>query len=211
MTILEITGLIVSTGILGGMFYLGSRFGTFETKLSNLIYRLQNLPCMQNDGHCALVHELDGKIDNVNIKLSFIEGELGMLKENFNLYIKGKPQIMLSYSPTALTTDGLEIAKQLNAKDIIEKNWERIYENLEKNISDKNPYDIQEYCLYVAATKIDAFLSDEDINFLKQFAYNEGNTIFYYHPIFALIIRDKYLALKGIDVLEVDIHDPKKQ
>jgi hypothetical protein len=76
------------------------------------------------------------------------------------------------------------------------------------NVGNKNAYDIQEYCNMTAAVELEKFISNEDIENLKQFAYKEGNPLMYYSTIFAILIRDKYLSIKGIDVSDVDKNDP---
>lgn len=91
---------------------------------------------------------------------------------------------------------------------MIANNWDIIYKNLEENICDKNAYDIQEYCMRTAAVELDKFLRKEDINFIKQYAYKEGQSLAYYAPIFGIIIRDKYLQIKGINSSEIDKHNP---
>lgn len=150
------------------------------------------------------IDKVEKNIDGIRIDLSYVKGTLDII-------IKGKEPLAKAQSPISLTTEGIEKAKELNAEDIISRNWDKIYDNLEKNILNKNAYDIQRYCLDIAATGLYKIINNEDIELLKKIAYNEGNSLFYYSPIFGILIRDKYLSLKGINVLEIDLHDPSKQ
>jgi len=160
-----------------------------------------------NNSHSGInkaIDKLEKNIDGIRIDLSYVKG-------NLDIITKGKEPLAKAQSPISLTQEGLEKAKKINAENIISKNWDKIYDNLEKNIQNKNAYDIQRYCLDIAAIGLNKIISNEDIELLKKIAYNEGNSLFYYSPIFGILIRDKYLSLKGINVSEIDIHDPSKQ
>jgi len=210
--VITIIGIILSAcaGIIGAVYYLGNKFGNFETGINNLINRLNNLQCTQSDGHCNLVNTIDNKIDDVNIGLSFVRGELSILKENINSYtIKDRPRIIVSNSPLSLNEIGIDLSKELKASEIIEKNWNKIRNDLDNHVKESNPYDIQEYCMYNAAVNLEKFIGNDDVDFLKSFAFERGNSLMYYTGIFGILIRDKYLSLKGINVSDVDKHDPK--
>ena len=87
----------------------------------------------------------------------------------------------------------------------------KIFKNLVSSIFDKNAYDIQQYCIETAAVEPEKFFAKADLDKLKQFAFNQGNPFQYYSSMFGIIIRDKYLQIKGISISEVDINDPKLQ
>jgi hypothetical protein len=166
-----------------------------------------------NNSHSELnkkIDKMETNIDDIKTDLSFLKGSFDFLKESFNIYKKGISPVTASFSPVSLTKTGIETAKKLNAEAMIAKNWDKIYNDLEKNISNKNAYDIQKYCIDTAGMYLDRFISNSDIDFLKILAYKEGNSLLYYTPIFGVLIRDKYLSIKEIDVSEVDEHDPNK-
>lgn len=116
-----------------------------------------------------------------------------------------------SHSPLSLTDKGMEIARRLNAAAMVNDNWGRIRSDMEANICDNTPYDIQQYCIEIAAVEPSRFFDTEVIDRVKQFAFQNGKTLQYYSIVFALIIRDRYFAEKGIALDAVDECDPTKR
>lgn len=156
-----------------------------------------------NASHSVLsktVEKIESNINDIRKDLSYVKGSLDIIKRETTPFAE-------SHSPVSLTREGIEKSKELKAEDIISKNWDKIFDNIEKNIPNKNAYDIQQYCMNLAAVDLDKVISNDDIDFLKKFAYNEGNTLLYYSPIFGILIRDKYLSMKGIDVSDIDKHE----
>ncbi|MCL2598026.1 MAG: hypothetical protein FWD66_10355 [Paludibacter sp.] len=146
---------------------------------------------------------IDTKIDDIRRDFSYVRGSIDInLQNNF---AKRK-------SPIALTQAGIEMSNELKAKETVERNWSKIFADLEENIytSEKNPYDIQEYIRKIAAVEPEKFFSDDDLLGMKNFAFKQGQSLMYYSIIYAIIIRDKYLSEKGINVSEIDKHDPHK-
>jgi hypothetical protein len=179
-----------------------------------LVYWVTKKVTTINSSHSVLtksVEKVEQNIDGIRTDMSYIKGSFDILKESFNIYKKGVSPMTESFSPVSLTKTGIETAEKLNAETMIAKNWDKIYDDLEKNISNKNAYDIQKYCMDTAAMYLDKFISNSDIDSLKMLAYREGNPLLYYTPIFGVLVRDKYLSLKGINVSEVDEHDPNKK
>ncbi len=160
--------------------------------------------------------KIDTHIDEVRKDLSFLKGvinnndvdemrkDLSYLKGSFDIIRSGANPLTKSKSPISLTEKGLEVAEKINARDIIANNWEKIYADLESNICDKNAYDIQEYCIETASVEPERFFDKDTLSKLKDFAYNEGRPLQYYGGMLGVLIRDKYLNIKGIDVSEVD-------
>jgi hypothetical protein len=163
-----------------------------------------------HDGISKKIDKVEANVDDMRKDLSYVKGSLDIVKETLNIFRNGISPLVESCSPVSLTQRGKEISKELNAEDIICRNWTKIYDNLEENICNKNAYDIQQYCLYTAAVELEKFISKEDIDFLKKIAYQQGNPLLYYSSVFGIIIRDKYLSIKGINMSEVDKHDPNR-
>jgi len=158
--------------------------------------------------HDVDIKDIKTDIKKMSSNISDVRKDLSYLRGGFDIFKKGMSQLATSKSPISLTQIGKEISKKINAESMVAQNWDKIYDNLEKNISNKNAYDIQQYCMDTAAVELDKFLSDADIDSLKILAYKEGNPLLYYSPVFAIPIRDKYLSIKGINVSEVDKNDP---
>jgi hypothetical protein len=145
--------------------------------------------------------ETSAYIDEIRKDLSYLKGNIDIIIMNNNPLMKKK-------SPISLTDKGLEVSRKIKAEEIIEKNWKRIYENLEKNICDKNAYDIQGYCLTTSSVNPEKFFDGNDIRRLKEFAFSQGNPLNIYMQMMGIIIRDKYLKIKGIDISDIDRYTP---
>jgi len=196
-----------------------SPFGSFASILSLLllafwlVYWVTKKVTTINNSHDGLVktnNKIEANIDEIRKDLSYLKGSFDFIKESFNIFKKGASPMAESFSPIRLTDIGKEKSKIINAEEMIARNWDKIYDNLEENIDGKNAYDIQQYCMDTAAMYPDKFLSDADIDSIKMLAYREGNPLLYYSPLFAIPIRDKYLSIKGINVSEIDTNDPSK-
>ena len=145
----------------------------------------------------------DRHMDEIRKDISYLKGMIDVFKNPIKAVTE-------SHSPVSLTEIGTTISTELNAEGMIAKNWEVIYKNLEENICEKNAYDIQQYCIETAIVELDKFLTKEDVDTVKMRAFKDGHPLAYYAPIFGILIRNKYLKLKNIDVDEIDKHDPKK-
>jgi hypothetical protein len=154
---------------------------------------------------------LDKRFRYVEINIDEIRKDLSYLKGTIDVIRNDSTPLAQRHSPISLTQKGIEVSAELNAEAMIAKNWEAILKDLDKNLVDKNAYDIQQYCLETAAVEIEKFLKPEDLQFLKTYAFKNGNSLAYYSVIFGLIIRDKYLICKNIDSSEIDACDPNKK
>lgn len=147
------------------------------------------------------VKKMDTNIDDIRRDLSYLKGSIDIIKSGAN-------PLTQSNSPITLSEKGKDVAEKLNADELIANNWDKIYANLESKICDKNAYDIQQYCIDTASVEPEAFFDKETILKLKNFAYKEGRPLQYYSSMLGVLIRDKYLEIKEIDVSEIDAHDP---
>jgi hypothetical protein len=148
------------------------------------------------------VDKIEGHIDAIRRDISFLKGVIDLFKTN------SLQSVAQRKSPMALTDMGKEISEKIKAKEMITKNWDKIYIDLEENIGNKNAYDIQQDCLDAAIIDLSKFVNESDLNKIKLYAFNDGRSLAFYSPIFALLTRDKYFETKGINVLDVDNYDP---
>lgn len=173
-------------------------------------------------GAIYLTHWSTKKITEITTEHNMIKGSTSKLETTLDeikkdiLYLKVNSEfknsdLAQSHSPISLTKKGEEISKEINTEEMIARNWDIIYKDLEENISNKNAYDIQQYCIETASMFLDKFLCSEDMDSLKQYAYNTGKPISYYSILFAIPIRDKYLSIKGISADDIDKCDPNKK
>jgi hypothetical protein len=171
-----------------------------------LIYYITKKITQINSDHSVLtenVNKTSRHIDEIRRDLSYLKGNIDVITMNNNPLMKKK-------SPISLTDKGIEVSREINAEEIIERNWEKIYGNLEKNICDKNAYDIQVYCLTTTSVNPEQFFEEADIRFIKKFAFSQGDPLNIYMQMMGIIIRDRYLQSKGIDVNEIDKNDPNR-
>jgi len=202
------TPVIVATAVwIVAKFYF-KRFVVIEKKI-------KDAPCDKHDSGIketrAGIKEIREVVKEMSLDVGEVKNDLSYLRGGFEMFKKGISPVAQSLSPIGLTPIGIEKSKIINAEEMVARNWEKIYENLEQNIKSKNAYDIQQYCMDTAAVHPDKFLSDSDIDSLKMLAYREGNPLMYYSPVFGIPIRDKYLSIKGIDISDVDKNDPSQK
>lgn len=120
--------------------------------------------------------------------------DLSYLRGNIDIALQGRGhQLTKAHSPISLTPEGEKVASELGAAEMIDRNWSEIQKYLDKKIRYKNPYDIQQECMYLVAVEPDNFFTHSDLAKIKQYAYNNGKFYRYYSDMFAIIIRDRYL------------------
>jgi len=150
-------------------------------------------------------------VDKIEISIDNIRQDISYLKGSFDVFKNSKgDKLFQSQSPVALTNSGLKVAEELKADEIIGRTWDTIFRLLENDISDKNAYDIQQYCIEKISIEPEKFFDKEDIKILKSYAFKEGNPLQLYTRLLGILIRDRYLIAKGISLSEIDKHDPGK-
>lgn len=147
----------------------------------------------------------DNNMDEIRKDIAFLKAMIDVFKSN------PSQQVAQSHSPISLTEYGQQISTELNADEVIARNWDRIREDLESNVKDKNAYDIQQYCIETTIIDLSKFIDSDAVNAVKVKAYNEGRPVAFYAPVFGIKIRDRYLKEKGISVEEIDKHAPSPQ
>lgn len=152
--------------------------------------------------HITIIRTEHGSLKETGAKLAqaveYIQRDIMWMK--IVMETKGAPamDIAKSHSPISLTELGEELKKELGAEEAVGRNWDKIDSDITINVKDKNPYDIQQYCMETAAVTPEAFLSKEEVDKVKLFAYKKGRPFVSLSTIFALIIRDKYLQIHNI-------------
>ena len=98
----------------------------------------------------------------------------------------------------------------MGINEIIANNWDNIYDLIESQRL-RNAYDIQQFCIETATVGLDRLFCREDVDKIKNFAYNAGQQTAFYGSMIGVIIRDKYFEAKGIQPSEVDENDPDRK
>jgi hypothetical protein len=145
--------------------------------------------------------KLDSHIDEIRRDIAYIKGSYDIMKSSNN------NTLMQSHSPISLTEKGKQVAKELGAYNIIERNWGSIKDLLEANVEGKNPYDIQQYCIETVSVEPDKFFIKSDLDKIKQYAYANGQPLDLYTRMIAILIRDKFFKEHNIDPLDIDKYE----
>ena len=126
---------------------------------------------------------------------------LSKIDERVNILYKAKLNINLTQaqSPVQLTEQGEEIAKDLESYALIEK-YKNEFKQKMNNIADLNPYRIQQECKRVIENYFKDIVEDSLIKSIENRAFNEGILFDDLLSIYIIILRNKILAEKGIEV-----------
>lgn len=146
--------------------------------------------------------QLEAKIDDIRKDISYLRGFTESIQKTVT---DGYTQ---RHSPVSLTKKGLAEVKQSGLDKMVDRNWSKICQTLDKETKSKNPYDIQSYCMENVFVSLDKFFTDEDVFYIKELAFKKGLALMTYTNMLAVLIRDKYFIQKGIDVKDVDRYDP---
>lgn len=150
------------------------------------------------------VEKLEDNIDKIKDDISSIKGFMDVFKNQNNPFAKAN-------SPVSLTPEGVRVSTELNAEKMVMSHWEEIIKMFSAKLNEKpNPYDIQQCSIKIGAELL-KILTPAELNSLKTYAYKNGHSLSNYDIVFGVIIRDHYFKIKGIDLSEVDKHDPAQK
>jgi hypothetical protein len=139
-----------------------------------------------------------------------IKGSVELIQrslQNSNIIVNPYAQ---QRSPLRLTGDGSEMVKSVGIDRMIDENWTNIRSYMKKNLSTDHPYDIQQFLMEQTAAYPGKFINKDDLDRLKNIAYNKGYPLNVYLTVVALLIRDRYFSENNIDIEEIDKNDPQK-
>ena len=146
--------------------------------------------------------QVESKIDDIRKDISYLRGFTESIQKTVT---DGYTQ---RHSPVSLTEKGRAEVKESGLDKMVERNWPKICQTLDKETKSKNPYDIQSYCMENVFVSPEKFFTDEDVFYIKELAFKKGLALMTYTNMLAVLIRDKYFIQKGIDVKDVDKYDP---
>lgn len=181
------------------------------------IRAIDNLPCQANtnkiDTHISRHGEVDVAITRIETSINYLQKNIESLSQSLQSNNKGLilDPFTQTHSPLAITLAGIEMMERLGIEDMFLSNWESINQLITDHVEQKNPYDIQQFCLEQAVVFPEKFLSEVDLNTIKLDAYEKGVPLASYMRVIAVLARDKYFEEHGIDVSEVDKNDPNIQ
>ena len=110
-------------------------------------------------------------------------------------------------SPLSLTAMGEQTAAELNATHLLNKYYLRL-KSLVEDERPENAYDIQCLAMQAAKDHLIKLMDANEINAIKNKAYNKGVLAEDILAIFGVLLRDKLLNERGFPVSDVDLHAP---
>lgn len=152
------------------------------------------------------LEKAEKNIDEIRRDISFLKGSMDIVKGGRR---DETSPLMQSHSPISLTKEGKQVANELDAYNLIDKNWSRIRHDLQKMVG-KNAYDIQQYCIETADVDSSFFFDEETIDHVKMYAFRKGMPVQMYLRMLGLLIRDRFFEEQGIPLYEVDDNAPQK-
>lgn len=189
--------------------------GIWVTKLRKDV---ENKPCVSHhnaineqsrrlEQDSALLHRMEGQLES----LTRLETGLQQVSNTLHMMAAGlntSSPLTQSHSPVSLTQKGEEIAKELNLKNVINQNWDKISKVIGE---ETNPYDIQMKFISIFISEPDSYIDPESMDRIKTNAFSNGIPLIDYMRMTGILARDRYFHDHGIDVNEVDKSDPGKK
>ena len=164
------TSFAIASAVIGAVFWLGNFRGEWKEKAKKL---------EKNEEDCQTLKDSIAEI-KANITILLNKSGLSTTSQN---------------SPVGLTPKGEEIRKKVQVDRIVTKE----YEHLKKEFEDTtNAYDIQAKATDLGKQLFES-LTDDEKDFIKKVAYEEGLPLTQIYPIFSVILRDTVLKDKGLE------------
>lgn len=133
------------------------------------------------------VKKIENKVSNISTDMAIVKAFIVGYNEKNNPFAKAQ-------SPMKLTSKGVEVHQALNIKTIIINHWDAIEKDLDSALnSDCNSYDIQQESIKIASV-IQKYLTTEELNAIKLYAFNNGHNIADYDILIGIEIRDNYFT-----------------
>lgn len=165
---------------------------------------IKTLPCT-NHMHDIERHEseqrgMGNRITKVETSIEYLQRSVDTLTKNLQ---SGNKLILDKYteshSPLSISAGGREMMRRVGMQAMFDENWERIKALIDEGASDKNPYDIDQFCQEQSVVFPEKFLKKNQLDVLKADAYREGLTLTSYMRVIAVLSRDKYMEIHGMN------------
>ena len=156
--------------------------------------------------------KLEAKTDALSSEINILKGDMQFVKSTLNNIVdmlqSSKGSMVKSNSPLSLTDIGKQAAIDMKAEEAVAINWEKIRAIMDAEITDKNPYDIQTYCLEKITVAPERFFEQPTLDAFKIYAYRNGRTLFECMKVIGIIVRDKYFSVNSIPLALLDDPPP---
>lgn len=165
----------------------------------------------QTQSCCA---KLEAKTDALGAEMNIVRGDIQYIKNTMNNLINSvqskNDSMVKANSPLSLTDVGKQAVIDMKAEEALAVNWEKIKAIMDVEITNKNPYDIQTYCLEKITIAPERFFDTARIEAFKIYAFNNGRTLFECMKVIGILVRDKYFQVLGIPLTALDGPQPSK-
>lgn len=148
------------------------------------------------------VEKMSADMDAMRRDMSYLKGSLDIVRS-------GGRQLMQSHSPISLTSEGEAVVAEMGARGIVDGNWGRIVERLDR-MGAASPYDIQQECLEGLSVEPECYLDEGSLAAVKDYAFRNGEPLQLYLRVIGLLVRDRYLAHLGVPLSRIDETAPSK-
>jgi len=157
--------------------------------------RKKELPCLPQQQKIA---EHEKTLVRLETSIMFLTRSINSLSHEPKI-IKTDNTFTQIHSPLSITKRGYEKVKVLGIDFMISNNWSRIKTAIDKEVQDKNAYDINQFCIEQAVVFPEKFLTNDELLVLKNDAYKEGKSLTSYMEIIAVLCRERYFKTIGLD------------
>ena len=165
------------------------------------VKKIDSLPC---DKHGEKMNEHDNAVSKLNTSITFLAKEIDTAMRMFQQSNMKTDSFTQTQSPLSITKKGWDMVHRLSLDKMFETNWPRIRQLINTEVKDKSAYDIDDYCIVNSVVFPEKFLSESEINVLKDDAFKNGMTLASYMKVIAVMARDKYFKENGIEVSDID-------
>ncbi len=148
-----------------------------------------------------LTHEKKiDKVESLSEKVIELKTKVELIYQNTN-----PNRLIEARSPISLTSKGRELSDTIRANEILNKHLVPLEERVNSE-NPKNAYDIQMSSLKVAKEQLISMLDEEDLNLIKDTAYQNGLIVDDLMGIFGVLLRNHILNKKGLPIADIDRH-----
>ncbi len=159
--------------------------------------KINKLPCEKHSERITSLQVINAKLDGILQTIQSFNGDSN--------------QLVQAHSPINLTQKGLELKDELKLDHFIDANWANTCSYIESHSISKNPYDIQQLCFDYTISNTTDVVTSEGADILKSKAFEIGIPSINLLQVVSIVIRDRYFKEHGLNLADVDKHDPDQQ
>lgn len=163
--------------------------------LKETVVQKDELPCTV---HQQKITEHEKALVRLETSIMFLTKSIDALTQESQKNQSCNSDFTQTNSPLSITKRGYEKVKALGIDAMLANNWPMIKALIDKEVQNKNAYDIDRFCLEQAVVFPEKFLSEKELLILKNDAFKEGLSLTSYMKIVAVLCRDKYFNTIGL-------------